>query len=464
MGRTQGATRVFRGQAAQIASTACFWAWCFLWTSNAGNADWPIASPESFPFVRLSFWIGNGLGLAIVALVLGAKKEVANRPFIVASAFVQVAGSAATVLLRDAAPALFPALAVASFAAGLACVCYLPGWRKAVAELPARESVMFVGSAACLALLLFYALLLLPKPVAMVVFVLLPLASGVCALVDGRDEARAYTMDVRPPEGDAVRSARAFKAVYIALTMLVLAVMGLDTLGYHGSSASDGRAPLVAGFALALALSALFALAHRNRDVERYLVVPYMPLAVAFAFLAPFFFTDSGTLLQMAVSLDFACWCFLIAIGIDSVVQTKRSRAVHGVVLGACPAAAFAAQAALGAGGFDATLSAGTYAILLATAVLVMFRISFTAQREAAAADDREAVAALVAAEHGLSPRETEVFVLLAYGHGQTYIQERLFIAPGTVKTHVKHIYAKLGIRNREELLSLVQEAASRLF
>lgn len=456
--------RFSKGTVLQTAATSCFWAWCFLWTSNAANADWPIADAAAFPFVRLGFWLGNGLGLAAFALLLSAKRELPNRALIIGSALVQIIGSALVVLLQPADGTALVVLAVASFAAGCACVCYLPGWRKVIAELSARESVLFVGTSACAALALFYAALLLPKQVAMGVFVCLPLAGGVFALLDARDEARSYALATRKRDKNGAHQTRAFRVVYLVLTVLVLAVMGFDTLGYRTPSALDEQALFWCGLILAAGFTAVFALARKNRDVARYLVVPYMPLVVAFVFLAPFFFSDSGTLLQMAISLDFACWCFLIAIGIDAVVQSTRSRVVHGAVLGFCPIIAFAAQTLLGAGRFDAALSAGTYAIVFATAVLVMFRISFTAQREAAADDDRAAAAALVAAEHELSPRETEVFVLLAHGHGQAYVQERLVIAPGTVKTHVKHIYAKLNISNREELLALVQEASSRLF
>lgn len=65
---------------------------------------------------------------------------------------------------------------------------------------------------------------------------------------------------------------------------------------------------------------------------------------------------------------------------------------------------------------------------------------------------------AAVAKKYDLSTREIEVFALLARGRGTTYIQEKLFISPHTVKTHVYKIYRKLGINSREELITLVEE------
>jgi DNA-binding CsgD family transcriptional regulator len=61
-----------------------------------------------------------------------------------------------------------------------------------------------------------------------------------------------------------------------------------------------------------------------------------------------------------------------------------------------------------------------------------------------------------LAAAHGLSPRETEVFALLARGHSYAHIAELLFVSSNTVKTHVRNIYGKLGVGSREELFDLI--------
>lgn len=48
-----------------------------------------------------------------------------------------------------------------------------------------------------------------------------------------------------------------------------------------------------------------------------------------------------------------------------------------------------------------------------------------------------------------LTKRELEVLRLLAMGHTNRQIAERLFISPDTVKTHLEHIYQKLGAPDR---------------
>jgi ATP/maltotriose-dependent transcriptional regulator MalT len=50
-----------------------------------------------------------------------------------------------------------------------------------------------------------------------------------------------------------------------------------------------------------------------------------------------------------------------------------------------------------------------------------------------------------------LSPREREVFALMAQGRSNREIGTALFISPVTVKVHVRHIFDKLGVRSRAE-------------
>lgn len=61
-----------------------------------------------------------------------------------------------------------------------------------------------------------------------------------------------------------------------------------------------------------------------------------------------------------------------------------------------------------------------------------------------------------IAAAHRLTPRETEVFGLLARGRSIPYIRDELVISRETAATHAKHIYAKLDVHSRQELIDLV--------
>ena len=60
-----------------------------------------------------------------------------------------------------------------------------------------------------------------------------------------------------------------------------------------------------------------------------------------------------------------------------------------------------------------------------------------------------------------LTSREQEVLRLLAAGRSQRYIQEVLVISEGTVRTHIKHVYQKLGVHSKQELIDLVDSKRS---
>ena len=61
-------------------------------------------------------------------------------------------------------------------------------------------------------------------------------------------------------------------------------------------------------------------------------------------------------------------------------------------------------------------------------------------------------------AQHGLTKREFEVLEMLAAGQNKNEISEALVLSPLTVKTHIRNIYAKLGVHTQRELIELVQE------
>ena len=61
-----------------------------------------------------------------------------------------------------------------------------------------------------------------------------------------------------------------------------------------------------------------------------------------------------------------------------------------------------------------------------------------------------------IAGAHQFTPREREIFLLLAQGFTIPAISEKLFVSENTVKSHVKSIYQKMGIHTRSELIELV--------
>ena len=61
---------------------------------------------------------------------------------------------------------------------------------------------------------------------------------------------------------------------------------------------------------------------------------------------------------------------------------------------------------------------------------------------------------ALPSVDGPLTRRELEVLVRLAEGRSNREIADALFVTSATVKTHLAHIYAKLGVTGRQEAMA----------
>ncbi len=68
-----------------------------------------------------------------------------------------------------------------------------------------------------------------------------------------------------------------------------------------------------------------------------------------------------------------------------------------------------------------------------------------------------------LAAEHGLTSREAEILAFLALGRSAKYISEELVISYNTTRTHVRHVYEKLNIHSKQELLDCVLFGSGRM-
>lgn len=67
------------------------------------------------------------------------------------------------------------------------------------------------------------------------------------------------------------------------------------------------------------------------------------------------------------------------------------------------------------------------------------------------------AAMASLAKTYGLTRRELEITSVFVQGRSMSYIAEKLFVSENTVKTHIRHAYAKCGVHNKQELIDLVE-------
>ena len=76
-----------------------------------------------------------------------------------------------------------------------------------------------------------------------------------------------------------------------------------------------------------------------------------------------------------------------------------------------------------------------------------------------AASKGRRAPAAPADLVEGLTAREIEVLRLIAAGLSNTEIARKLVVSEATVKTHVNHVFAKAGLRDRAQAVAYAYRA-----
>jgi len=109
---------------------------------------------------------------------------------------------------------------------------------------------------------------------------------------------------------------------------------------------------------------------------------------------------------------------------------------------------------------------AGQVALAPSMAALLVGRARRTAaQADAAGSEGAGGVAGAAVAGGSvssrptpLSPRETQVLVLVAEGCSNREIGLRLFVGEATVKTHLQHVFEKLGVGDRTRAVTLAME------
>jgi DNA-binding CsgD family transcriptional regulator len=71
----------------------------------------------------------------------------------------------------------------------------------------------------------------------------------------------------------------------------------------------------------------------------------------------------------------------------------------------------------------------------------------------------QEVLEATLKSRFKLTDREAEIATLIFTGYKNSYITEKLFISPNTLKFHLKNVLSKIGVPNREQAAVIIMEA-----
>ena len=408
------------------------------------------------------------ISLAVIALLLGRKKHLTGKWHLdlIAAIGMTVCTLALTLSPHLVETPLLVYLISAALGPFEAILWTL--WGEHYARNKGRFSMTHIGTVFGITLLLTMAItLVLPDVFAVAFTSALPIASGYLYWRDARCNEKPF-----PPLLPESASKGAMKSISIVCVISFLAsiacyflaaIIPWEILPTRDVSFTIG---VMVGAVLLLVIAGVCHASRSKIDVFKMFPILLVVIVVAFA-------------LELAdQTLYFPS--FILALGVSSILEITLIM-YFGILTSkgyVAPALAFALSAgsirlgigignglALGYEGNPAFAAAWTpETCLIFICLLTMVLVPLVRQEYAITsltttpqtASELDSICNEVAQEFKLSAREGEILHLLAYGHTADSIAKKLVISPYTVNTHIRHIYEKMQIHKRAELLNYI--------
>ena len=259
---------------------------------------------------------------------------------------------------------------------------------------------------------------------------------------------------------------------------LLVAVIGV-TAGIMRDTSHASSTAMIGDHLFVIAVFAtglvLFALSSSVAKLRPTLLLQIVVIVIAGAFIALALMAREAPAVAFAIHTSaFVCFVALVWFFCTYFAQ-KNGSGVRGFAAGL-----FANQAgqALGSlGYFGATvlfgstdslllyMSMGVVYVLFVVALVFFAHMNRIKRDALSAAGTTNMGAALDAlrVERELTPRETEIAALIVEGSSRSAIAQQLTVSQETVKTHTKHLYQKLDVHSRDELVELLNRETERM-
>ena len=410
-------------------------------------------------------------GIVCAAAVLVGRRPLRHRRVVRRLLVALTLVAAATFLLSSLAPLSVRLwfLTVSAVAGGAFVAAASIFWFDYFADVPLEETL--ISLAICLiggCAISWFLLGVLPSRLIVGVLTLILAAGGVLAGALGRDAESRRDDDRQKLEVQSPIM------LLITVAMLCFACMFSLSLGGRMLWHSEDVWLFVAPAALMVLVVVLF---FKRIEIGALLHLALI-LALVSVLLSSFFPLDASVLLVVATN------GFVITISLAIVFMLKlaknTARAPH--ELGALLLIAVFAGSIAGRGIAEivlvhaddsarAAVAAGAVVLLVISVVASLNSKSLMniARRTLAKArsEEDEQVAyrrrvQQLASDSGLGSRESEVLFLLLEGCTAREVAEKMFVADGTAKAHIRHVYQKLDVHDRESLFGVVRQAVEQ--
>ncbi len=415
-------------------------------------------------------WIVNLVAtsffLAVIALALGRKRHLSEvRIALPAGCAILCVGTLVLGFFPfHQAPNWICYAISAVMGAGEAGLWILWGERYACTRI--NFTISHIGTVFGLALLSMVTLTyLLPSPVNLFLVAVLPLLSGAALALARSDNESSYP--VLLPKSVTASGTKNMLGVGLVTLFACTACYFLDCIiPWEMLPAKDASFTfgILCGALFILTIAGIYTLSKNHLNIFKIYPALLVLVMVAFA------------LYLASPMLYFAA--FIVGIGAQSLFEVLLIM-YFGILTSkgyATPAATFAmagsfVRIGLAAGNslalcyesvpdIAAAITPETclvFMCLLAIVLIPLVRLEFSIVALTSMAPTKseiEEICGEVAAEFALSSREAEILLLIARGHTTKSMADKLVISPYTVNTHIRHIYDKMQIHKRSELLN----------
>lgn len=447
------------------------WLCCTHITEVFPGAQFAVEPRHTFDYAMRIGDVGMLLLLGATAPLVGKL----SRRFVLCAVLVALSCAGTVVggllLIPSAYPA--PVLVAAGVPTALGGAVLFCLWAEVYAQMGVTRVIMY-GALSCLAAgLVAFLVCTMRPPYAIIATATLPALSLGCAWLSLR------TLPGEPARMQSVRYPVPWKLVAIMGVAGFLSGVSALVMGDVGGLGAMFR---VLATVLAGAVILIMMFLRRDRMDVRFLAKVALPLAVVALALIPFAYGFLGYVVAFLLKFAYVWFTFFVLLVLAGVcyrfeVPSLRVFAVARASSEAAILLGIVLRRTIHAGAYlESTAFAVAFAVagivLVAACVLVwMSEKSVNGDWGAAGiapetrlhvAPPRELFMARcdrVAAEHGLTAREAEIMALIARGKTRREIEHELFLSENTVKTHVRHLHAKLGTSSKADVMALFGEA-----
>lgn len=451
---------------AALLATSLLYVPCFAFVATMGQA--------AHFAVALSFIGCTAMVVAGVAAVAihGRKQRLGGPRTRITGSVVYVAGSLCFVAAAVSGSPSMALVTAAGVLQGIGGFSLYLGWGLAYRQLGLRSSFFYIAASLGLAILADFAITQLAAPANFVLFAALCFVASIVPLLRTAEPDATPKLDEDDPApslkfDDVRKIGRAIHAPTYGLVILAFtdAIMGIDSLTLLN------RPVEAAGFCVAVIIFLFLSTQRFDKPILPFVYRVMLPAMVLLMFGARMLSDEKALAPEAFDVLFFALYGAVTMLALSHLVAILRAGELSPVLTVAFVYASYGLAALAGMALWELVkMWGGDARVVMLITWIVYFAylaLSPAVQHWRRLVKDQQSDQAplpqspsidwrLFGEQHGLSQRESEIMEYLGRGHSSTFISQTLVISDNTVRTHTRHIYRKVGVNSRDELLKVV--------